>query len=142
MIRLLLAGLLAALLAGCVTLDSTDATRDPDFYITESPTTPEPYEPLGFVRVEKTGWYLFAYLPIVSVTLNDLVWGNLVPEAKAKGANGIVNLQYDLRPASFWDVVSLGAAFLPDWSAKGVVTGMAVRFRELPENRHGTRTTR
>ncbi|MHC5038789.1 MAG: hypothetical protein ACYTHM_15885, partial [Planctomycetota bacterium] len=88
----------------------------------------EPYKPLGFIRVEKTGWYLLATFAIFSVTMDELVWDHLVPEAKKKGANGIINLKYELFPASFWRTTSLGAAFLPDWSAKGVVTGMAVKI--------------
>jgi len=119
--------LLCALGTGCVTMDSTDATRDPGFYITESPEIDEQYEPMGFVRVEKSGWSLFAVFPIVSVTLDELVWEHLVPEAKKRGANGVINLKYELHPASFWSMVSLGAVPVPDWSARGVVTGMAVR---------------
>jgi hypothetical protein len=125
--------LVGLLSAGCVTLDSTDATRDPEFFITEAPHIDGAYEPMGFIRVEKTGWYLFALFPISSVSLDELVWEILVPEAKKRGANGVINLKYELDPPSFWSAVTLGAAFLPDWSAKGVVTGMAVKIVDIQE---------
>jgi hypothetical protein len=113
---------------GCITMDSTDATRDADFYITEADDLEESFEPMGFIRVEKVGWYLFAAFPIVSVTMDELVWELLVPEAKKRGANGIINLKYEILPPSFWRFESVGAVPLPDWSAKGVVTGMAVKI--------------
>ncbi|MHC4777157.1 MAG: hypothetical protein ACYTFG_01130 [Planctomycetota bacterium] len=122
--------LIAVLGAGCVSMDSTDATRDPDFYITESDTIEKPFEPMGFIRVEKVGWYLFALFPIVSVTMDELVWELMVPEAKKRGANGVINLQYELLPPSFWRFESVGAVPLPDWSSKGVVTGMAVKIED------------
>ena len=126
----LFALLLMGLGTGCYVMDSTDATRDPDFFISESNKIDEPYEPMGFVRVEKTGWYLFGQWAIVSVTLDELVWECLVPEAKKRGANGVINLQYELLPPSFWRFVSVGAVPLPDWSSKGIVTGMAVKIKK------------
>ncbi|MHC4598336.1 MAG: hypothetical protein ACYS47_04965 [Planctomycetota bacterium] len=130
-----LALLLVSLGTGCITMDSTDATRDSNFLITESDDIDEPYEPKGFIRIEKSGWYLFSFFPIVSVTLDELVWELLVPEAKKRGANGVIKFQYELLPPSFWRFVSLGAVPLPDWSSKGIVTGMAVKIEKKGEGK-------
>ena len=111
-------------------MHSTDATRDANFYISEADDIEEDFEPMGFVRVEKVGWYIFAMFPIVSVTMDELIWELLVPEAKKRGANGIINLKYEILPPSFWRFESVGAVPLPDWSSKGVVTGMAVKIED------------
>jgi hypothetical protein len=108
-------------------VDSTDATRDPGFLITEAQEIPEPYQPLGFIRVEKFGWYLFAAFPVFSVTLDELVWDLLVAEAKERGADGVINLKYEIFSPSFWRFTVLGAAPIPDWSARGLASGMAIK---------------
>lgn len=118
------------LCSGCLTIDSTAANRDPNFLITESPDIDEPYEPMGFIRAELFGWYFFAYLPIFSVTLDELIWDGIVAEAKKRGADGVINLKYDLEPPSLWRFTMLGALPFPDWSSKAVATGMAIKRKK------------
>lgn len=130
---LMLISIAVAAASGCTCIESTDATRDPDFLITEAPTIDENYKPLGFIRAEKSGWYLLAIFPIVSVSLDELVWEIIVPEARKRGADGIINLKYQIDPACFWRFDLLGAVPLPDWGARGLITGMAIK-RTGPKN--------
>ena len=84
---------------------------------------PEGCKPVATIATMRTGFYLFALIPIVPVRLTWCV-EDLMEQAKALGADGVCHVRYEYMPASFFKLTALS---LPDWSCYISMTGMAYK---------------
>ncbi len=114
------------LAAGCRSTFATTTTATNGMLVTQS-DVPRPYKVLGHVSAHQSGWYFFALFPVVPIDLQQLVHVTLPKAAAAMGADAVIQLEYEVVPAS---ILNFSPILIPDWSASAVATGMAVKFTE------------
>ena len=118
-----MAGLLL-LLASCSSVDHAAFDRyqkESSMALTQG-DAPAGAEPLSLVYSSKSGFYLFAILPIVKADLTEAL-DLLVAEARKLGADGIAHLQISYKPASLIGFETWPIPF--PWVATVSLTGMA-----------------
>jgi hypothetical protein len=96
--RILLAGLVAAALAGCTVVNSVavpprGAAGEP--FVTAGDIT-EAHDVLGFVQVTRTGVLLFGNIDVMGTDLEAGFKQALVPAIKEAGGDGAVRVRYQM----------------------------------------------
>jgi len=83
-------------------------------------------ETVGIVAAQDSGFYLFGFIPIVSMHMETCV-DRIVREAKALGGEGVASIEIRYDPATFLKMCGL---FLPDWFGYVSLTGSAWRRKQ------------
>lgn len=101
---------------GCSNVDTV--TSPTGVVVTRGDAGLDTYASIAHLYAERRGFYLFGSIPFVRA---DLGWGidQMVKEAKVKGANGVLHLEYELEPPHFFD-----------WWPHIKIKGTAVTFKE------------
>ncbi|GAB4155155.1 MAG: hypothetical protein Fur0037_23640 [Planctomycetota bacterium] len=123
-----LAALFLVLLAGCWTMDHADLVaigRKHHLAMTESSGVPESIEPIASLQVAKSGFYLFGFVPVVGISMDEAL-DALAERAAEAGAYGVCGIRYLVTPANPLKFLVFP---IPDWSADIQVFGMAYRNR-------------
>ncbi|MFQ5503679.1 MAG: hypothetical protein ACE5F1_02650 [Planctomycetota bacterium] len=111
--------------SGCYTVENVglagyQAATGLEFSRAEAP---EGAEPISFLSVYVSGFYLLGFIPVAPATLEGAM-ERLVAEASDLGADGVSNIHYELMPPS---PIKFSTFPIPDWSATVWLAGMAYR---------------
>ncbi|MEK7484609.1 MAG: hypothetical protein AABZ60_09805 [Planctomycetota bacterium] len=106
----------ACLMMGCSHIDTVSSPTG--ILISQGDADIQDYASIAHLYAERCGFFLFGAIPLVRA---DLGWGidQLVKEAKQKGANGIIELEYEIDAPHFFD-----------WTPEIHIKGNAVTFKK------------
>jgi len=96
--RVLLAGVVAAALAGCTVVNSVSVPArgtSGEPFVTAGDIT-EPHEVLGLVQVTRTGVLLFGNIDVIGTDLEAGFKQALLPAIKDAGGDGAVRVRYQM----------------------------------------------
>jgi hypothetical protein len=125
MARRLALSWLLVLCQGCTVHEAIDLRpylEKQSFPVTQG-AVPTGATTVGLVVVQDSGFYVFGFVPIVSIRLEACV-DTLVREAKNFGGDGVAEVQMVYEPASF---LTLSSLIIPDWFAHVRMSGSAWR---------------
>ena len=124
-----LAASFVLLLTGCTTALDSDLRpllAQQHFPVTQD-ATPADAESIGMFSVTNTGFYLFSFIPVEPVSLQEALEA-MVRRGRELGGEGISNVT--VRHDNTRSFVSLSLVFLPDWLDSVTVTGTAWRRKQ------------
>lgn len=104
------------LISGCSHLDMVSSP--PDIVVTQGDANVQEYASIAHLYAERCGFSFFGAIHLVRA---DLGWGidQLVKDAKQRGANGIIELEYEIDAPHFFD-----------WTPQIRIKGNAVTFKK------------
>lgn len=132
--RVLAAALWVALTAGCTAVNTTrlpqgTAGHD-DLFITTGDIK-EPYTSMGVIQATRKGVVAFGWMDPGGTDLDDAL-KDLIPEARAMGGDGIINLGFRQTQYPPWARMCGLIVFLVPLPAEVTVTGEVVRLGGRP----------
>jgi hypothetical protein len=124
--------LVLAALQGCTVVNTVQVPSDRqgnEVFVTAG-DIPEPYESLGLIQVQRSGFRLFGFLDPVGTDLETGFKGVLIPQIQLMGGDGAINVRFhmtQLNPAH-QALLAFPFFFVP-WPTQVVITGEVVKLR-------------
>jgi hypothetical protein len=117
------------LAAGCTAIDH--ARLPPgggDVFIT-SGDIGVPYQSLGLLQVTRRGARIFGFIDPVGGDLESGLYESLLPEARAVGADAVINVRFQQTQYLFQTKLLFALLFFVPLPSEVTVTGELVRYR-------------
>ena len=102
-------------------------------YLITMGDTDRPYESLGYLQLTRKGIDLFGFLTVVDADLQKLFGEELVRELHARGADGIINVQFKERQWTTGERVlfALPPFFIIPLPTRVELSGELIKFVEV-----------
>jgi len=130
---------LAALVTACTARSAyVQSPKVQQRYLITMGDTSRPYESLGYLQLTRKGVDLFGFISIVDADIKKLFGDELIGELEARGADGIINVQFKERQ---WTTVerilfALPPMFLVPLPTHAELTGELIRFTDGNHTAH------
>jgi len=129
-----LSSLLVVALSACTVINTAQVPSDrsgKDIFLTAG-DIPEPYESLGLVQVSRTGPLFFGFLDPVGTDLQAGFSDTLIPQIRAMGGDGAINVRFHQTQLPPGVRVVLAIFFFIPVGTNVTVTGEVVKLRHQP----------